>query len=158
MQLHVQPSRMPGIRRSDPGRSLPAIRTQALAEAEASTFVVYLHTYRNGIIMRIMAQGLSGSCDAFCIPIVLAKQRERANPFVLFCFSYFFCCISATPYLLCRSICLLGCSDRRTTDGLWRMAVGGGHRSHPKRITRRRKERSNLHCAIGGTGSRIGQR
>jgi len=39
MQLHVQPSRMPGSR-IQAGRSLPAIRTQAIAMAEASTFFI----------------------------------------------------------------------------------------------------------------------
>lgn len=41
--------------------------------------------------MRIMAQGLCGSCDAFCNPIVLAKERERGGNPLLFFFFLFFC-------------------------------------------------------------------
>lgn len=41
--------------------------------------------------MRIMAQGLCGSCDAFCNPIVLAKERERGgNPLLLFFFVFLY--------------------------------------------------------------------
>jgi len=113
MQLHVQPSRMPGGR----------IQAGPCRQLEHKRFYFHFHSYF--VVLFCLFTYISEwhynanngprdwAAPAMHSAFLLSSKRSESEriPYFSYFFHLFFSAVS-TPYLLCRSICLVGCNDR----------------------------------------------